>query len=127
MTAAEARAWLAETPFMGPEQKAALRAALAGEEAEGIAAMLAGVRAQIDACPVTFSESKVAALHYFGGCYDAWITEKDIEGGVEQAFGYCSFAGKGGGEFGYVSIEEIVAAGIELDLYWRPKPIGEFA
>jgi hypothetical protein len=28
-------------------------------------------------------------------------------------------------ELGYISIEELVANGIELDLYWTPKTLAE--
>ena len=65
-----------------------------------------------------------AYLHYFGGSYDAYITEKDMEGGVDQAFGWASFGQ--GGELGYISIAEIVKnPTIELDLHFDPKTLNQ--
>ena len=29
-----------------------------------------------------------------------------------------------GGELGYISIQELIDAGVELDVYWTPKTIG---
>lgn len=75
-------------------------------------------------------EEAIVHLHYFGGPVDAWVTEKDVGDGSGnlrqlQAFGYVNLDGSGfdGAEAGYVSICELIEYGIELDLYWEPKPI----
>jgi hypothetical protein len=66
-----------------------------------------------------------AYLHYFGGAADWYITEKDMDGGVKQAFGWADL-GQGGGELGYISIEEITSiSSIELDLHFDPKTVNQ--
>jgi hypothetical protein len=117
-------------PFLSTTQRAVLTGMLQGEEGDFFADKVAEIAKQIEDCPVTYATQNqaepLASLHYFGGSYDAWIVEKDVIGGVEQAYGYASFAGKGQGQFGYISIAELVEEGIELDLYWTPKPVVEF-
>lgn len=66
-----------------------------------------------------------AYLHYFRGGGDWYITEKDAKGdGTEQAFGW-SDPGMGHGELGYIGVDELTDAGVELDLYFEPKPLGQ--
>lgn len=60
-------------------------------------------------------------LHYFKGGSDWYITEKDVQGGTRQAFGY-SDLGKGG-ELGYISIDELTKNEVELDLHFDPKAL----
>ena len=65
-------------------------------------------------------------LHYFIGCSDWYITEKDVDGGVEQAFGYAVLNGdEDCAELGYISIQEITAYGAELDLYFAPRTLAD--
>jgi len=64
----------------------------------------------------------IVHLHYFRNGMDWFITEKDAYDEQLQAFGYADL-GMGGGEFGYISIEELKANNIELDLFWTPKPL----
>jgi len=78
--------------------------------------------------PVTYEQdgkgkNAVAYLHYFKGSGDWYITEKDKETEQLQAFGLADLGY--GGELGYISIEELVSSGIELDLYFTPKTLGE--
>lgn len=74
--------------------------------------------------PVTYAQSElgedaVVHLHYFYGGCDWWITEKDVDGGVDQAFGLVDLGH--GPELGYISIRELVRMrGLEVDLYWQP-------
>lgn len=66
-----------------------------------------------------------AYLHYFRGGGDWYITEKDAAGdGTEQAFGW-SDPGLGHGELGYIGVDELTGAGVELDLYFEPKPLSQ--
>ena len=70
-------------------------------------------------------EEAVVHLHYFTGSADWWITEKDSDPdgeGQVQAFGLADLF-QDGGELGYISLVEILAAGAELDLHWTPKPL----
>ncbi len=78
--------------------------------------------------PVTYEQdgkgkNAVAYLHYFRGDADWYITEKDKEAEQIQAFGLADLGY--GGELGYISIDELVGAGVELDLYFTPKTLGE--
>jgi len=63
----------------------------------------------------------IVHLHYFRGGMDWYITEKDMENEQHQAFGWADLGH--GGEFGYISIEELKANNIEMDLFWEPKPL----
>ena len=74
-------------------------------------------------------------LHYFGGSVDAWIVERDMGdskyqdeiGPQYQAFGPITLYGESirDSEWGYISIQELIENGIELDLYWTPKAVKE--
>lgn len=65
----------------------------------------------------------IAYLHYFHGDMDWYITERDMEDRQYQAFGLVDLGY--GSELGYVSIEELKANNIELDLHWEPKTLAE--
>lgn len=83
----------------------------------------------ISTMPVTYEQDgkgddAVIYLHYFKGSSDVWITEKDVDGGVDQAFGVSNTGGTVSNG-GYISITEITSAGLELDFHWRKKTIGE--
>lgn len=118
-------------PFMPASQRAALRSNLGAEceEREYFADLLIELAAKIEAMPVTYEQdgkgdNAVIHLHYFHGGADFWITEKDVTGGVEQAFGLAQLP-ECYPEMGYISIREITHAGVELDLYWKNKTVGE--
>ncbi|MBL0011067.1 MAG: DUF2958 domain-containing protein [Nitrosomonas sp.] len=68
-------------------------------------------------------DKAIAYLHYFSGGSDWYITEKDMEDEQLQAFGLANLGQ--GGELGYISIQELIDAGVEIDLYWTPKTIGQ--
>lgn len=70
-------------------------------------------------------EDPVVYLHYFLGACDWWITELDIDGGVDQAFGMACLGDPFSAGLGYISITEIVTHRAEMDLYWVPKPLSE--
>lgn len=71
-------------------------------------------------------EEAVVFLHYFHGGSDWYITEKDQDGGVQQAFGYAVLNGdEQNAELGYISIEEMTGLGVELDLHFDPRTLGE--
>lgn len=72
-------------------------------------------------------DNATAYLHYFRGGGDWYITEKDAKGnGTEQAFGLAN-AGTGDAELGYIGVDELTGAGVELDLYFSPKPLNQVA
>lgn len=119
--------------FIPAAQLRLIRQLQQGEEKEFFLEKEKEIQGVIDSMPKTYEQDglgreAIVHLHYFGGCYDAWITEKDIDGpdGQLQAFGYASFGGKSEAECGYISIKELLKQpGIELDLYWTPKTVKE--
>lgn len=117
--------------FMPATQRAILIDTLRGEERVGMAEVVQRVVDVIGKMPKTGEtdgqgDAAMVHLHYFYGSIDAWITEKD-EGdgsddlGQHQAFGKVDLGY--GGELGYVSIQELIENGVELDLYFQPKPL----
>lgn len=80
------------------------------------------IKKQIASCPrmreTENQDNPIAVLHYFGGSYDAYITERGENG---EAFGWASFGY--GFECGYINILELIKYGISLDLYHTPEPI----
>ena len=86
---------------------------------------------QIEAMPKTYEQDgrgdeAIAHLHYFNGGSDWYITEKDINGGVLQAYGYAILNGDDEmAESGYISIEELTRNGVELDLHFTPCRLAE--
>ena len=121
--------------FMGAGQKAAIRHALRGEEKNWFQAKLQELQTLVDGMPITGETDgqgpdAVVHLHYFGGSCDAWITELDMgclddepDQYQSQAFGRVDLGW--GGELGYVSIPELLAAGMELDMHWQPITLKE--
>lgn len=132
---AEARLHLRNTldHFMPPIQKAVLEEGLRSEDAPDIAMTIIQIAKTVSSMPHTYQtdgqgESAIVHLHYFHGGMDWYITEKD-QGDQDtsdmrqhQAFG---LANMGEPEFGYISIEELIQNGIELDLHWTPKALKE--
>lgn len=118
------------TRFMPTGQIEYLENTLLGEEAQGIADLVNRIAGIIENMPKTYEtdgqgKNAFAHLHYFKGCYDAWISEKDMEADQLQAFGYASFYGPDEAEAGYVSITDAIRNGVELDLHFNPCPLRE--
>jgi hypothetical protein len=70
---------------------------------------------------------KIIRVHYFGGPADCYLAEMWQDEDTWRGFGYTTFSGIGGGDWGDVGLEEMeqVRAGlviIERDLYWDPVP-----
>jgi hypothetical protein len=114
-----------------PEQCAVILAAARGEEGEHFREIIDSIHTTWQAMPKTYEtdahgRAALARLHYFiGGC-DWWIVEKDADpdrAGQVQAFGIADLGM--GRELGYISIPELLENGAELDLYFKPQPIGE--
>lgn len=131
--------------FMPAGERATLANSLRGEERVSIAKTILATLEVIKTMPKSYEQDgkgddAVVYLHYFRGSVDAWITEKDDSITEElpgdqpcenyeqiQAFGKVNLYGTGivDAEFGYVSIQELIDNGVELDLYWTPKTIKE--
>ena len=127
--------------FMPVSQRFSFLEALEGEEADFFIDNLWELAKTIRGIPVTYNTEdvetadKVLHLHYFGGGVDAWIVERDVgdtpdqngEGPQLQAFGKITLFGGGwrGAEWGYISIADLIANGVELDFYWEAKTVKE--
>ena len=114
-----------------PQQFAVITDAMMGEEGDAFIEIIDRVHATWQAMPKTYETdaqgcAALARLHYFTGGCDWWIVEKDADpdhAGQVQAFGIADLGM--GRELGYISIPELLENGAELDLYFKPQPIGE--
>ena len=71
-------------------------------------------------------DNAMAYLHYFSSNCDWFITEKDEDSDGEgqiQAFGLADLGY--GGELGYISIAELIALNVELDLHFTPSTLAQ--
>lgn len=114
--------------FVGPAQLAAIGEGLEGEESKHFERKLEELTELFSTMPHTYQQDgkgddAVVHLHYFLGGMDWYITERDMEVDQFQAFGYADLGY--GGELGYISIQELIDNGVELDLYWEPKTLRE--
>ena len=99
--------------FITPAELEVIGNAVRGEEGEFWKSKLVELADIVDNMPVVYEtdgqgDAAVVWLHYFSRDCDWYITERDQEE-----------------ELGYISIQELIKAGVELDLYWTPKTIGE--
>lgn len=114
--------------FISAAQLVAIGSVIRGEEGQFFKDKLIEVANVIQTMPKTYGQHgmgdmAIAYMHYFKGSGDWHITEKDMEDEQLQAFGHADLGY--GGELGYISIRELIDAGVELDLNWTPKTIGE--
>ncbi len=125
-------------PFMSKSQIQAISDAMRGEEKDFFFEKLTEYANLVANMPNTYGQDgkgddAVVYLHYFKGGSDWYVTEKDagsaddeLPGQQTQAFGYTVLNGdKQNAELGYINLDEITSAGAELDLYWKPKTLGE--
>jgi len=123
--------------FMPNSQRLTLKQNLRSEEGEYFAKLVIDLDKRISEMPHTYQTEaievpdKIVHLHYFLGNIDAWIIEKDMycdRGSPQlQAYGKATLYGYGfnSAGWGYISIQEYIESGVELDLYWTPKPVKE--
>ncbi|WMC11768.1 hypothetical protein PU634_05215 [Oceanimonas pelagia] len=112
--------------FLSRAQYRTIAAAMKGEEKQFFidkARLLADI---INGMAETYEQDgkgmdATAYLHYFKGGADWYITEKDSQGGTQQAFGWANLGH--GGELGYISIDELTQNNAELDLHFDPQPL----
>ena len=115
--------------FLSDSQLEAMGDGVRGEEGEFFKTLFVKLAETITNMPVTYKtdgqgDEAIVHLHYFRGNMDWYITEKDMGDEQIQAFGLADL-GMGFPELGYISIQELVDNGIELDLYWTPKTLAE--
>ena len=68
------------------------------------------------------------AVHPRKGACDWYITERDSDPDGEgqiQAFGFANLGDRECAELGYISIVELIRNGVEIDLYWQSRTLGE--
>lgn len=114
--------------FVSPAQLETMADLARGEEGDWWKAQMNEMASRIATMPKTYEQDgpgdkTIAYLHYFSGGADWYITEKDMDDEQLQAFGYADLGY--GGELGYISIEELVRNGIELDMMFEPTPLRE--
>lgn len=119
--------------FMNELQWRAVRSYMSGEEGEFFQGKMIELAGVIDAMPRTKQgdpDNPVVHLHYFRGSADWHITELDMgakddtpEQFMSQCFGHADLFGDHNGEWGYISIPEIVKHRAELDFHWTPRPL----
>ncbi|MDR1709125.1 MAG: hypothetical protein LBS70_05335 [Candidatus Accumulibacter sp.] len=85
-------------PFLSRSQLAVMLSGLKGEEALYFRILFKGHAQRVAAMPKTHEQDglgdrAIVYLHYFLGGSDWYITEKDVDGGIEQAFGYAVLNG----------------------------------
>lgn len=114
-------------PFLSRGQMSAVREGMRGEEGQFFINKMIELADRIATMPHTYQQDgkgddAVAYLHYFKGGADWYITEKDKDGDVDQAFGQADLGD--GPELGYISIRELVSNGVELDFHFEPTTLG---
>lgn len=115
--------------FLSKSQYEAVLYCFKGEEKEFFFDKVAALATLIAGMPKTYQTDGqgmevIASLHYFHGGSDWYITEKDMDGDVDQAFGYAILNGDMDcAEFGYISIKELVGFGVELDFHFEPQSV----
>ncbi len=99
-----------------------------GDEAEFFAETVRDLDTTFKTMPKTYEQDgkgneAVAHMHFFSSGNDYYITEKDMYDEQHQAFGLV----KAGGDYelGYISLVELADNGVEIDLHWTPKTVGE--
>jgi hypothetical protein len=114
--------------FIGMDQLEILRASLRGEETAFFIDKIRELRDLIESMPKTYEQEgkgdqAIIHLHYFIGNCNWWITERDCELMQYQAFGLADLGY--GAEWGYISIEELIENGVELDFYYEPRTVAD--
>lgn len=110
-----------------------------GEEGAHMLAILTELEQAIDNMPKTYEtdglgDAAPVTLHYFLGGSDWFIIEKDAGcpdddaedlGKQYQTFGFvCLNGDRQSAELGYIPVQELIENNVELDLYYKPEPIG---
>jgi hypothetical protein len=114
--------------YIGASQLSALGDACRGEERQFFINKLVELAELVNSMPRVYEQdglgdSAIAHLHYFTGSCDWYITERDTTDEQHQAFGLANLGY--GPELGYISIQELLENGAELDLHFQPKPLRE--
>lgn len=114
--------------FISTQQAKCIKSLLNSEEQDFFIEVVDRIYSTMQVMPKMLEQDgkgddAIAYLHYFTANTDFYITEKDIKDGIKQAFGLVSLSDCP--EIGYISIEEVIKAGAEIDLHFEPKTLGE--
>lgn len=123
---------------MSPSQLSCIRSGLRGEERQYFTEKIIEIVTSIHHTPAIYQqdglgENAIAFLHYFIGGMDWYITEKDpgapedeeigiLPSTQQQAYGLACAQSE---ELGYISVAELIANNVELDLHFTPCTLGE--
>jgi len=120
--------------FIGKSQLAAIKQGMVGEEKQYFFDKMVEIACLVGVMDSTYDQNgkgddAIAWLHYFKGGCDWWITEKDKGDpdtpGQHQAFGWADLNDPQNAELGYISINELLQCGVELDMHWEPRPLSK--
>ncbi len=117
--------------FIGSIQLRIIGDGCRGEEKQYFFDKLVEMAGIVNRMPKTYDtdgqgDNAVAYLHYFSSNCDWFITEKDEDSDGEgqiQAFGLSDLGY--GGELGYISIADLIAHNVELDLHFTPSTLAQ--
>jgi len=117
--------------FIGKRQISAMLVGAQSEEGKFFIDKIRELSEIVALMPMLYEQdglgnAAIVHLHYFKNGADWYITERDSVLGEPQyqAFGLADLFGDGG-EFGNISIQELIENHVELDLYWTPKTLRE--
>jgi hypothetical protein len=120
-------------PYLFVGQLAALQQYSEGEESEYFRGVVVELAARIGSIPAMNEGPEVtndspAMLHYFYQGSDWYIFELEhvAEDDVVLGFGWAILGGDyQNAELGCISVSELLACGVELDLHFAPKTLGQ--
>lgn len=123
-------------PLMSIRQGKAVAEMMRGEEGQFFIDKMVEMALLVDAMPVTYQQQDekdpMAYLHYFYGGSDWYIAEKDMDGEVDQAYGFACLNGDMMcAEYGYISIAELCSVatpfgkGVDLDFHFTPRRMSD--
>jgi hypothetical protein len=118
-------------PFISNMQSVAIADGFRGREKNYFMQKVVDLADLIDGMPTTLEQDgngdqTMVFLHYYYGAGSWFITEKDINGGVDRAFGYSFLQGdERHTGFGYISIRELTCCDVQLDFDFMPRTLAE--
>lgn len=118
--------------FAPPSQMREIIAGTQGDEREKFLGILADFGDRIfrmpaasgDKAPPLDAEGEIAQLHYRVGRYNWYLTRKGSENPVENAVVFVTAPGVRE-SIGFISVQEILASGGELDLSFKPQRLSK--
>jgi hypothetical protein len=113
-------------PFISKSQSISI---CTGEENDYFLRLIVDLAELIEGIQSTFEQDgkgnhALVDLHYFSGRNDWFITKKNVDGGVDQAFSYVILHGDDqNAKLGYILIRELTRLGVELDFHFTPSTL----